>query len=225
MDGGCLSLELGGGPLPTAQLGAIEILVPQCFLFLMVCVLYQETDTLLVMDCKKILAGLLLSSLLFCAGCVQEGSNGSENDTIIEDVIITEASTSSVAVSSTTTPATTTTLPPATTTTAETTTTTSAIAEKKTTVLIKDRSFIPENITIRAGTIVTWLNNDSSEHQIISDIGFAGKSGGFTRQLYDLKSPRMFKGSTYSYRFQRAGNYTYHCNIYPNLRGSVQVLS
>jgi plastocyanin len=217
--------KTGGGQLFTTRFGAIENLAPAAFLFLMVCVLYQETDTLLVMDRKKILAGLLLSSILFCAGCVQEGSNGSANDTLIEDVVITEASTTSVAVSSTTIPATTTTLPPATTTTTETTTTTSAIAEKKTTVLIKDHIFIPENITIRAGAVVTWVNNDSSEHQIISDIGFAGKSGGFTRQIYDLKSPRMFKGSTYSYRFQRAGNYTYHCNIYPKLRGSIQVLS
>jgi plastocyanin len=87
-----------------------------------------------------------------------------------------------------------------------------------------NHSFVPGNLTVRVGTVVTWVNNDSAEHQVISDIGFAGQSGGFSRQLFDLKSKRMYKGAVYSYRFQRVGNFTYHCNVYPQLRGGVLVV-
>jgi plastocyanin len=178
------------------------------------------------MDAKFSLNGvfaLALLCLMIVPCCVQNG--GVENDTIEEVVDVTEAqmTTSSTMIASTTTTRVTTTLP-STTTSTSTTTTSLAVSVGRADVIIADHSFNPENITIRVDTIITWVNNDSSEHQIISDMGYAGKSGGFSRQLSDLKSSRMYKGSTYSYRFQRVGNYTYHCNLYPDLRGSVQVL-
>jgi plastocyanin len=166
---------------------------------------------------------LALLCLMIMPGCVQNNGAPPENDTIEEAVDVTEAqtTTTTTTIASTTTIKATTTLPP---TTSTTTTTSLAVSLGRANVIIANRSFNPENITVRVGTIITWINNDSSEHQIISDVGYAGKSGGFSRQISDLKSSRMYKGSTYSYRFQRAGNFTYHCNIYPKLRGSVQVL-
>jgi plastocyanin len=169
------------------------------------------------------LFALALLCLMLSPCCVQNGGAPPENQTIDEVVDVTEAQTTSTTttIAITTSTKATTTLPP---TTSTTTSTSPVISVGRANVVIANRSFNPENITVRAGTIITWVNNDSSEHQIISDVGFAGKSGGFSRQIFDLKSSRMYKGSSYSYRFQRVGNYTYHCNIYPNLRGSIQVL-
>jgi|WetSurMetagenome_2_1015567.scaffolds.fasta_scaffold126115_2 plastocyanin len=165
---------------------------------------------------------LALLCMMITPCCVQNGGSPAENDTIEDVVTVTEAQTTTTTTTlpTTTTTKATTTIP----TTTSTTTTTIAVSIGRANVLIADHSFNPQNITVSLGTIITWVNNDSSEHQIISDNGYAGKSGGFSRQLNDLKSSRMYKGSTYSYRFQRAGNYTYHCNIYPALKGSVQVL-
>ncbi len=166
--------------------------------------------------------GLML--VLFSSGCVQQGAEPQDNETIEENLSDTEPQTTSS--TSTSTVATTTVKP---TTTIQTTstappTTLPVVASGRVTVLITNKSFIPQNLTIKVDTYVTWLNNDSSEHQIISDVGFAGKSGGFSRQISDLKSSRLFRGYSYIYRFRRVGNFTYHCNIYPNIRGSITVL-
>ena len=164
---------------------------------------------------------LALLCLMVTPCCVQNNGAPPENNTVEDIVTVTEAqTTTTTTLAPTTTMKATTTIP----TTTSTTTTTIAVSMGRANVIIADHSFNPENITIRVGTIVTWVNNDSSEHQIISDNGYAGKSGGFSRQLFDLISSRMYKGSTYSYRFQREGNYTYHCNIYPALKGGVLVL-
>lgn len=167
----------------------------------------------------------MLLGTLFYSGCVQDGTSPPENKTIEDVVSVSESqtttTTSSIA-STTTSLVVVSTLPPSS--TAPSTTTLPAVGSGRVQVVIMDQRFIPENLTIRAETIVTWVNNDSSEHQIISDVGFAGKTGGFSRQISDLKSSRMFKGSTYSYRFRRSGNFTYHCNIYPSVRGSIEVL-
>ena len=178
-------------------------------------------DVSLSMRC----ALLWVVCVLVSSGCVQSG--GGPQVTIEENVSVTEEQTSTTTSSTTTSssaaPTTTkaaTTIPA----TSAPTSTTIAASSGRVQILIANRSFIPQNLTIRADTIVTWVNNDSSEHQIISDVGFAGKSGGFSRQISDLKSSRLFRGSTYSYRFRRVGNFTYHCNIYPGIRGSIQVL-
>ncbi|MFZ2454911.1 MAG: plastocyanin/azurin family copper-binding protein [Candidatus Altiarchaeia archaeon] len=159
--------------------------------------------------------------LMITPCCVQNGAPPVNDTIVVEEVDVTEAqaTTSTTAIATTTTKVTTT-LPV----TTSTSTTSLPVSAGRANVIIANRSFNPENITIVVGTIITWVNNDSSEHQIISDMGYAGKSGGFSRQIADLKSSRMYKGSTYSYRFQRVGNYTYHCNIYPQLEGSIQVL-
>lgn len=167
--------------------------------------------------------GLAVFCLLFLSGCVQNGGDVSENISIEGNVTVTDAAptTSSTSVASTTSLKPVTTVPAPST---STTTTSLVIPSVVATVFIVNHSFVPGNLTVRVGTVVTWVNNDSAEHQVISDIGFAGQSGGFSRQLFDLKSKRMYKGAVYSYRFQRVGNFTYHCNVYPQIRGGVLVV-
>jgi plastocyanin len=77
-------------------------------------------------------------------------------------------------------------------------------------VVLKDFSFQPANIEVKAGTAVTWENQDSAAHTVTAD------SGAFS-------SPQMEQGKTFSFTFDKAGTYKYHCSIHPSMVGQVVV--
>jgi amicyanin len=77
-------------------------------------------------------------------------------------------------------------------------------------VLIERNLFVPETITIKVGETVTWINNESYAHDVVSDDGL-------------FKSPMMDTGGKYSYAFMKEGTYTYICGIHPFMKGSVIV--
>lgn len=173
-------------------------------------------------SCKFLQVLFLFLSVALFSGCTHKGG-GEETAASTTLFIEAEPASSSTTTSSTTTSTTTTTLE-TTSTSSTTSSTIPFVLSGNVTVLIINRSFVPQNITVAVGTVVTWINNDSSEHQIISDLDFAGSKGGFTRQLNELNSKRLYKGAVYRYRFQRTGTFGYHCNIYPAIRGSVTVV-
>ena len=70
--------------------------------------------------------------------------------------------------------------------------------------------FDPGTVTIKSGTKVTWTQDDSVPHTIVSDTGL------FT-------SPNLSKGDTYSFTFTTPGTYTYHCSIHPGMTGTIIV--
>lgn len=78
-------------------------------------------------------------------------------------------------------------------------------------VSIVDYKFNPTPLTIKAGTKVTWTNNDTVPHTVTSDSGTT------------LNSPRLNPGQTFSYTFTTAGSYDYHCAVHPMMKGSVIV--
>ena len=82
-------------------------------------------------------------------------------------------------------------------------------------VNIQNFAFNPQTITVSAGSTVTWTNLDSVQHQIAADSGQAA--------IADFSSPDMTQGSTYSYTFNTAGTWTYHCSIHPSMKGTVIV--
>ena len=79
------------------------------------------------------------------------------------------------------------------------------------TVSIQNFSFKPANITIKRGTKVRWINKDSTTHTVT-----ANKKGSFN-------SGRLGPGKSYTHIFNSAGKKRYHCNIHPDMRGSVVV--
>lgn len=87
------------------------------------------------------------------------------------------------------------------------------ISATSVTVNIQNFSFNPGTITVRLGTKVTWVNNDGTTHTITSLSG-AGPSSGALNQ-----------GDTYSYTFNTAGTFNYHCRIHSSMQGSVIVSS
>ncbi len=78
-------------------------------------------------------------------------------------------------------------------------------------VSIHNFSFNPATITVKRGTAVTWKNNDSTGHTITAD-GTNGPASGV-----------VDPGTTYSFTFDTAGTFTYHCSIHPSMRGTVIV--
>lgn len=79
-----------------------------------------------------------------------------------------------------------------------------------TTTTIMNFAFHPMTLTVRAGTTVTWTNQDSSTHTVTA------VAGGFD-------SGNMPQGMTFSHTFPTAGTYAYRCNIHQYMTGSVVV--
>jgi plastocyanin len=104
--------------------------------------------------------------------------------------------------------------PPSTTTTAPSSTTASTTTRAKPVegdaVTVKDFSFQPENLQVSVGTTVTWTNRDSATHTASADDG-----------LFDTKSMRP--GTSHTFTFERAGTFTYHCNIHPTMTAEIIV--
>ncbi len=77
-------------------------------------------------------------------------------------------------------------------------------------VIIKDYSFAPATITVKKGTTVTWTNEDIAKHTVTGDQG--GPSSEF-----------FGKGQSYSYTFDKAGTYPYHCEPHPYMTATIIV--
>ena len=77
-------------------------------------------------------------------------------------------------------------------------------------VSISNFAFAPAELTVSKGTTVTWTNSDSVSHTVASDSG-AFNSGPIT------------VGSTFSYTFNDAGSFGYHCGIHPSMTGKITV--
>lgn len=72
-------------------------------------------------------------------------------------------------------------------------------------------AFDPGRTTIAPGTTVVWSNTDDVTHSVVSDDGsFAG-------------SGPLGPSSTFSYTFERPGDYGYHCRFHPEMTGSLLV--
>ena len=75
---------------------------------------------------------------------------------------------------------------------------------------IKGLAFNPDQITVRAGDSITWVNHDSDRHHLQGD-GFESK---------DLPNNSSFK-----VEFPEPGEIAYHCTIHTYMEGKVVVLN
>ena len=73
-----------------------------------------------------------------------------------------------------------------------------------------NKAYTPDQLNIAAGTTVTWMNADSIAHTSTSD-GSGWNSG--------IVAP----GGQFSFLFQSAGSFSYHCAIHPGMVGTVVV--
>jgi len=70
--------------------------------------------------------------------------------------------------------------------------------------------FRPATLTIKTGDSVTWTNNSTTNHQVVSN------SGAFV-------SPVLTPGKAYTFVFRAAGRHRYHDGLRPALAGVVNV--
>ncbi len=73
-----------------------------------------------------------------------------------------------------------------------------------TAITIQDFAFSPPTITVPVGTKVTWTNMDTATHTVTSD------SGAFDSQ-------NLSTNKTFSFTFNQAGTFAYHCNIHKRM--------
>jgi plastocyanin len=76
--------------------------------------------------------------------------------------------------------------------------------------------FIPYEVTVDVGGVVTWSNDDSAAHTVTSGSAADGPSGVFDSSLF-------MAGTTFSHEFQAVGEYPYFCMVHPWMDGIVTV--
>jgi plastocyanin len=79
------------------------------------------------------------------------------------------------------------------------------------TVTIKNFAFQPSVLTVKKGTTITWVNEDSVAHTVTSDDGKFPSSG------------NLDKADTYQFQFNTPGSYGYHCSPHPFMKGTINV--
>ena len=77
-------------------------------------------------------------------------------------------------------------------------------------VKIDNFSFGPAELTVSAGTTVTWTNRDDIPHTVVS-----------TDKVF--KSKVLDTDEKFSYTFTQAGSFPYFCSIHPKMTGKVIV--
>jgi plastocyanin len=70
-------------------------------------------------------------------------------------------------------------------------------------------SYNPNRIEINVGDTVTWINDDSSPHTVTSSNDSA------------FDSDVLMRGETFSFTFNKEGEYPYFCTLHPSMVGTV----
>jgi plastocyanin len=77
-------------------------------------------------------------------------------------------------------------------------------------VQIDQYAFLPQRITVKPGTTVTWTNDGDDSHTVTS-----------SAKLF--KSRPLDTGDKFSFTFTTPGAYEYFCSLHPHMTGAVVV--
>jgi plastocyanin len=72
------------------------------------------------------------------------------------------------------------------------------------------KNFTMPNITVAAGTTVTWHNSDGEPHTVVSVDGL-------------FRSAALDTGESFSFKFTKTGTFKYACTIHPRMVATVTV--
>jgi amicyanin len=78
------------------------------------------------------------------------------------------------------------------------------------TVKIDNFTFDPPRLTVKAGTTVTWYNEDDIPHTVVA-----------TEKQF--RSKALDTDGTFSFTFMTAGSYEYFCSLHPHMTGVIVV--
>jgi plastocyanin len=83
-------------------------------------------------------------------------------------------------------------------------------------VTVKQFQFMPAELVVKAGTEVTWTNEDDILHTATS-----GATPGTSDGQFD--GPMDGKGKSFSHVFGQSGRYAYFCNRHNSMTGTIVV--
>lgn len=83
------------------------------------------------------------------------------------------------------------------------------------TVVISNYAFYPETLVVKKDTTIAWINMDPVRHTVTAGIQ-ENSTGVFTSEL--LGHMELF-----SFKFNEAGTYVYHCDPHPYMTGKIIV--
>ncbi|ASW01041.1 cupredoxin domain-containing protein [Paraburkholderia aromaticivorans] len=85
-----------------------------------------------------------------------------------------------------------------------------AWAQTPNAVVIKNFMFSPMELTVKAGSTVTWKNLDGEPHTVVNDAGM-------------FRSAALDQNDTYQFKFDKPGVYKVFCGIHPNMKETITV--
>ena len=77
-------------------------------------------------------------------------------------------------------------------------------------VKIDNFTFNPQTMTIKAGTTITWINEDDIPHTVAA-----------TTKAF--KSKALDTDDKFSFTFTTPGSYDYFCSLHPHMKASIVV--
>ncbi len=83
--------------------------------------------------------------------------------------------------------------------------------ERSVKVDISNFEYDPDPVQVEAGGKVIWLNEDSVAHTATADDG-------------SFDTGEIDEGKLKSETFKQPGTYTYHCEIHPQMHGTIEVV-
>lgn len=83
------------------------------------------------------------------------------------------------------------------------------------TITIKNFAFDPPVLTVKPGTVVTWMNQDGTAHTVVSDTGSPAA----------FSSAPLSPGASFAFTVTQPGTYGYSCSIHPSMKGTLVVQS
>ncbi len=75
---------------------------------------------------------------------------------------------------------------------------------------IDNFAFMPKSATVKAGTAVTWTNQDDETHTV-------------TSTDKEFKSKPLSAGDNFTFTFTTPGTYKYFCSLHPFMTGTIVV--
>ena len=76
-------------------------------------------------------------------------------------------------------------------------------------IKIGNFTFGPQELKVKAGTTVTWTNEDDIPHTVVSPNNFRSKT--------------LDTDGVYSFTFTTPGTYKYFCSLHPHMTGTIVV--
>jgi plastocyanin len=90
-----------------------------------------------------------------------------------------------------------------------------ALAADKVEAQIKLFQYKPKELTVKAGTMVTWTNGDQIEHSVTA--------GGPGKQTGAFDSDFFTKDGSWSFTFTEPGTYSYFCKRHNSMTATITV--